>query len=129
MFGRLLRNGTVRRAQNVNRMRLRAADASHEAHGRGVNTKTPQQHHDHHDHHDHHHHDHHAYGVEPSGYFLNLKPGERYTLEGWEIPFYFGMWGSLIAFGVALKFLPDSRLETWAKKETEKRMRESGAKF
>jgi hypothetical protein len=33
----------VRRAQNVNRMRLRAADASHEAHGRGVNTKTPQQ--------------------------------------------------------------------------------------
>jgi len=32
------------------------------------------------------------------------------VLEGWEIPFYVGMWGSIVLFSVAMHFLPDTSL-------------------
>jgi len=36
------------------------------------------------------------------------QPGERYVLEGWEIPFFFGLVGSMVLFSVAYKNLPDT---------------------
>jgi hypothetical protein len=44
----------------------------------------------------------------PSGWLWGVKPGEKYQNEGWEGPFFYGLWGSIIVFAVAYAFKPDT---------------------
>lgn len=44
----------------------------------------------------------------PSGWLWGVRPGEKYQNEGWEGPFFYGFWGSIIVFAVAYAWKPDT---------------------
>lgn len=44
----------------------------------------------------------------PSGWLWGVRPGEKYQNEGWEGPFFYGFWGSLIVFAIAYAWKPDT---------------------
>ena len=45
----------------------------------------------------------------PTGWLWGVRPGEKYQNEGWEGPFFYGFWGSLIVFAIAYAYKPDTR--------------------
>ncbi|KAF3080640.1 hypothetical protein TWF569_011846 [Orbilia oligospora] len=79
--------------------------------------------HSHDDHHDHHHEE--PYD-EPSGWFLGVPPGEARQNEGWEKIMWYGFFGSLAAFSVALAYKPDTSIQTWALEEARRRLEKEG---
>ncbi len=44
----------------------------------------------------------------PSGWLWGVRPGEKYQNEGWEGPFFYGFWGSILVFAVAYAWKPDT---------------------
>jgi hypothetical protein len=44
----------------------------------------------------------------PSGWLWGVRPGEKYQNEGWEGPFFYGLWGSFLVFAVAYAWKPDT---------------------
>ena len=44
----------------------------------------------------------------PSGWLWGVRPGEKYQNEGWEGPFFYGFWGSMVVFVVAYAWKPDT---------------------
>ncbi|KAI5293410.1 hypothetical protein KEM52_005556 [Ascosphaera acerosa] len=62
----------------------------------------------------------------PTGWLFGVKPGEKYVKEGWEGLFMYGVWGSLIATGVAYAFKPDTSIQTWALEEARRRLEKEG---
>jgi len=50
----------------------------------------------------------HSHYDPPSGWFLNVPPGEKPVKEGWENVFYWGFLGGLFAAGVAYAYKPDT---------------------
>ncbi len=50
-------------------------------------------------------------GVEydpPHGWLWGVRPGEKYQNEGWEGLFIYGFCGSLVVFGIAYCYKPDT---------------------
>ncbi len=45
----------------------------------------------------------------PTGWLWGVRPGEKYQNEGWEGPFFYGFWGSILVFMVAYAWKPDTR--------------------
>lgn len=45
----------------------------------------------------------------PTGWLWGVRPGEKYQNEGWEGPFFYGFWGSIIVFAIAYAWKPDTR--------------------
>ncbi|KAI5289626.1 hypothetical protein KEM54_003540 [Ascosphaera aggregata] len=62
----------------------------------------------------------------PTGWLFGVKPGHKYVKEGWEGLFMYGVWGSLIATGVAYTFRPDTSIQTWALEEARRRLEKEG---
>ncbi|KAL2144865.1 hypothetical protein VTI28DRAFT_8425 [Corynascus sepedonium] len=62
----------------------------------------------------------------PSGWLWGVRPGEKYQNEGWEGPFFYGFWGSLIVFAVAYAWKPDTSIQTWALEEARRRLEAEG---
>ncbi|KAK4109699.1 hypothetical protein N656DRAFT_800611 [Canariomyces notabilis] len=62
----------------------------------------------------------------PSGWLWGVKPGEKYQNEGWEGPFFYGFWGSIIVFAIAYAFKPDTSIQTWALEEARRRLEIEG---
>lgn len=53
----------------------------------------------------------HGHGPEfdpPTGWLFGVRPGEKAEKEGWEGLAYYGFCGSLVAFGIAYAFKPDT---------------------
>ena len=44
----------------------------------------------------------------PTGWLFGVRPGEKAEKEGWEGLAYYGFCGSLVAFGIAYAFKPDT---------------------
>jgi hypothetical protein len=44
----------------------------------------------------------------PTGWLWGVRPGEKYQNEGWEGPFFYGFWGSIIVFAIAYAWKPDT---------------------
>jgi hypothetical protein len=44
----------------------------------------------------------------PSGWLWGVRPGEKYQNEGWEGPFFYGFWGSIVVFAIAYAWKPDT---------------------
>lgn len=44
----------------------------------------------------------------PTGWLFGVRPGEKAEKEGWENMVYYGFCGSLVAFGIACAFKPDT---------------------
>ncbi|KAJ1651757.1 hypothetical protein IWQ61_007758 [Dispira simplex] len=68
----------------------------------------------------------------PSGWLFGekpLKPGQKRKWEPWEPIWYFGYWGGMFLFGVALYYKPDTSIQTWALNEAERRLKERGENF
>ncbi|KZT52442.1 Ndufb11, NADH dehydrogenase 1 beta subcomplex subunit, partial [Calocera cornea HHB12733] len=66
---------------------------------------------------------------EPSGWLFGEKPpppGQKRKWEDWELPWYIGMYGSLLLAGVALAYKPDTSIQSWAMKEARERMEARG---
>ncbi|AEO58980.1 hypothetical protein MYCTH_2315578 [Thermothelomyces thermophilus ATCC 42464] len=62
----------------------------------------------------------------PSGWLWGVRPGEKYQNEGWEGPFIYGFWGSLIVFAIAYAWKPDTSIQTWALEEARRRLEAEG---
>ncbi|KAK4044218.1 ESSS subunit of NADH:ubiquinone oxidoreductase-domain-containing protein [Parachaetomium inaequale] len=62
----------------------------------------------------------------PSGWLWGVRPGEKYQNEGWEGPFFYGFWGSIIVFAVAYAWKPDTSIQTWALEEARRRLEAEG---
>ncbi|KAK4103323.1 hypothetical protein N658DRAFT_408413, partial [Parathielavia hyrcaniae] len=62
----------------------------------------------------------------PSGWLWGVRPGEKYQNEGWEGPFFYGFWGSMIVFAVAYAWKPDTSIQTWALEEARRRLEAEG---
>ncbi|KAI5298704.1 hypothetical protein KEM55_003040 [Ascosphaera atra] len=62
----------------------------------------------------------------PTGWLFGVKPGQKYQKEGWEGLFMYGVWGTLIATGVAYTFKPDTSIQTWALEEARRRLEKEG---
>ncbi|KAK4158400.1 ESSS subunit of NADH:ubiquinone oxidoreductase-domain-containing protein [Chaetomidium leptoderma] len=62
----------------------------------------------------------------PTGWLWGVRPGEKYQNEGWEGPFFYGFWGSLIVFAVAYAWKPDTSIQTWALEEARRRLEAEG---
>ncbi|CUS06991.1 unnamed protein product [Tuber aestivum] len=68
----------------------------------------------------------HSHYDPPSGWFLNVPPGEKPVKEGWENVFYWGFLGGLFAAGVAYAYKPDTSIQTWALEEARRRLEAEG---
>lgn len=71
----------------------------------------------------------HGHGPEfdpPTGWLFGVRPGEKAEKEGWEGLAYYGFCGSLIAFGIAYAFKPDTSIQTWALEEARRRLEAEG---
>lgn len=44
----------------------------------------------------------------PTGWLWGVRPGEKYQNEGWEGLFIYGFMGSLVVFGIAYAWKPDT---------------------
>ncbi|KAK4131004.1 hypothetical protein BT67DRAFT_389542 [Trichocladium antarcticum] len=62
----------------------------------------------------------------PTGWLWGVRPGEKYVNEGWEGPFFYGFWGSIVVFMVAYAFKPDTSIQTWALEEARRRLEIEG---
>ncbi|KXX78034.1 hypothetical protein MMYC01_205523 [Madurella mycetomatis] len=62
----------------------------------------------------------------PTGWLWGVRPGEKYQNEGWEGPFFYGFWGSLIVFMIAYAWKPDTSIQTWALEEARRRLEAEG---
>ncbi|KAK3292596.1 ESSS subunit of NADH:ubiquinone oxidoreductase-domain-containing protein [Chaetomium fimeti] len=62
----------------------------------------------------------------PSGWLWGVRPGEKYQNEGWEGPFFYGFWGSMVVFAVAYAWKPDTSIQTWALEEARRRLEAEG---
>ncbi|KAL2021249.1 hypothetical protein VTK56DRAFT_7328 [Thermocarpiscus australiensis] len=62
----------------------------------------------------------------PTGWLWGVRPGEKYQNEGWEGPFFYGFWGSIIVFAIAYAFKPDTSIQTWALEEARRRLEAEG---
>ncbi|KAK4242742.1 ESSS subunit of NADH:ubiquinone oxidoreductase-domain-containing protein [Achaetomium macrosporum] len=62
----------------------------------------------------------------PSGWLWGVRPGEKYQNEGWEGPFFYGFWGSIIVFAIAYAWKPDTSIQTWALEEARRRLEAEG---
>ncbi|GMH43644.1 hypothetical protein BSKO_11566 [Bryopsis sp. KO-2023] len=49
-----------------------------------------------------------------------LAPGQKRKWESWELTWYLTFGGSALFLWIGLQAAPDSRLETWARKQAEK---------
>ncbi|KAI7786037.1 hypothetical protein SLS64_008953 [Diaporthe eres] len=71
----------------------------------------------------------HGHGPEydpPTGWLFGVRPGEKAEKEGWEGLAYYGFCGSLVAFGIAYAFKPDTSIQTWALEEARRRLEAEG---
>ncbi|KAL7271592.1 hypothetical protein RUND412_005634 [Rhizina undulata] len=62
----------------------------------------------------------------PTGWFLNVPPGEKPVKEGWEGIWYWGFFGGLFAAGVGWAYKPDTSIQTWALEEARRRLETEG---
>ncbi|KAJ3365782.1 hypothetical protein GGF32_008180 [Allomyces javanicus] len=66
---------------------------------------------------------------EPSGYLFNEKPlaaGQKRVKDWWEDLYLIFMGGGMAFAAIGLYFKPDTNVQTWARKEAERRLAESG---
>ncbi|KAI9202904.1 uncharacterized protein BJ171DRAFT_512565 [Polychytrium aggregatum] len=75
------------------------------------------------EHHDDHHHE--PEGYEPTGYFLGRAPNDR-TRYAWEPVWYYGYYGSIVAFVIAYIYMDKPTLHEQSKLEAHKRLVERG---
>lgn len=69
---------------------------------------------------------------EPTGYLFGEKPpapGTKRVKDNWEDLWYYGFYGSIVAFGFLYYFKPDNSVRNWARPEAEKRLDESGREW
>ncbi|KAK3900654.1 ESSS subunit of NADH:ubiquinone oxidoreductase-domain-containing protein [Staphylotrichum tortipilum] len=62
----------------------------------------------------------------PTGWLWGVRPGEKYQNEGWEGLFIYGFMGSLVVFGIAYAWKPDTSIQTWALEEARRRLEKEG---
>lgn len=65
----------------------------------------------------------------PNGVLFNetpLAPGQKRRWEDWEFPYYFTGIATVIILTVGLSSKPDTRIETWARKQALERLQAAG---
>ncbi|KAG6550662.1 hypothetical protein Mapa_007759 [Marchantia paleacea] len=65
----------------------------------------------------------------PNGVLFNetpLAPGQVRRWEDWELPYYFTGIATILILTVGLSAKPDTRIETWARKQALERLEAAG---